>query len=328
MSMSKERLDQIVDAIHAQPELTGVVVGLYDGLLCSVASSGSMVAMAFREKAVIVELIGSSGDSVEVPDVPTDMSQPPGLITNRSRVWSELAGAGLNCSFAVISGVGVLGSAAGEVPTAGASTFLLIVAWTGFVTTGIQCINGVVRTVEAVRAPDSDSLARWDQSKIYTMSFLIVDAVGIGAAVLTAPAAVKNLLGVLERRGGMASSQKLAAMGREARAKEIQSAMLKARQNVQSAKELEQALKDALSAKTLRRVAAGNVVVASRNAGTINKVITDETARRLERAILDIVGVVDSPIASGLPSTVVGSASGSVNALGGQIIHVVGLDAG
>jgi hypothetical protein len=48
-----------------------------------------------------------------------------------------------------------------------------------------------------------------------------------------------------------------------------------------------------------------------------------ETARRLTRAILDVIGPVDSPIASSLPSTG-GSASGSVNAAGGQLIHGVG----
>lgn len=65
---------------------------------------------------------------------------------------------------------------------------------------------------------------------------------------------------------------------------------------------------------------------AARNPTAVSDVIADETARRLSRAIFDVISSVDSPIASGLPSKWVGSASGPVNAAGGQLIHVVGLD--
>jgi hypothetical protein len=67
----------------------------------------------------------------------------------------------------------------------------------------------------------------------------------------------------------------------------------------------------------VRRVAK-NAVIAARNATVVSDVIADETARRLSRAIIDVVGSVDSPIASGLPCKWVGSASGSVNATGGN----------
>lgn len=325
MSLTKEQLDRVVAAIHAQPELTGVIVGYYDGLMCSVADQGYKVALPYWEKAVIVEEIDDSSGTVEVPSDPTDSAQPPGTITNRSRIWSEFAGAGLNCGFAVISGIGVLGGAAAEVPSGGTSTFLVVVAWAGFATSSIQCINGIVRTVEAASNPDSDSLARWDQNRIYTVSFLVVDAIGVGAGLASLGPNVKNLLAVLERRGGLPTAQALAKMGRETRAKAIQDALNQARRNPDSAKVLDQALKDALSSKTVRRVAK-NAVIAARNATVVSDVIADETARRLSRAIIDVISAVDSPIASGLPSQWVGSASGSVNAAGGQLIHVVGLD--
>ena len=135
------------------------------------------------------------------------------------------------------------------------------------------------------------------------------------------------LLAVLERRGGLPTAQALAKMGRETRAKAIQDALNQARRNPESAKILDQALNDALSSKTVRRV-ANNAVIAARNATAVSDVIADETARRLSRAILDVISAVDSPIASDLPSKWVGSASGSVNAAGGQLIHVVGLEVG
>ena len=64
----------------------------------------------------------------------------------------------------------MLGGAAAEAPSGGTSTFLVVVAWAGFATSSIQCMNGIVRTVEAASNPDSDSLARWDQNRIYPPS--------------------------------------------------------------------------------------------------------------------------------------------------------------
>jgi hypothetical protein len=325
MSLTKEQLDDVVSAIHSQPELSGVVVGYYDGMMCSVADYGAMVSLNYWEKAVIVEEVDEDGQSVLVPVDPTDTAAPPAKITNRSRIWSELVGAGLNCGFAVVSGVGVLGGAAAEVPSGGTSTFLVVVAWAGFATSSVQCINGVVRTVEAATNPDSDSISRWDQNKIYTISFLVVDAIGVGAGLASLGPNVKNLLAVLERRGGLKSAEELAKMGRDARGKAIQDALNAARRNPESAKILDQALKDALSAKIVRRVGR-NVIIAARNSGTVSDVIADETARRLARAVNDVIGSIDSPMASSMPSNWVGSASGSVNAVGGQLIHVVGLD--
>ncbi len=325
MSLTQEQLDAVVRVIHSQPELTGVIVGHYDGMMCSVADPGAKVALAYWEKAVIIEEIDDDA-SAEVPSDPTDTAQPPAVITNRSRIWSEFAGAGLNCGFAVISAVGVVGGAAAEVPSGGTSTFLVVVAWAGLATSSIQCVNGIVRTVEAATNPDSDSLARWDQNRIYTVSFLVVDAIGVAAGVASLGANVKNLLAVLERRGGLPTAQALAKMGRADRAKAIQDALNQARRNPESAKILDEALKDALGSRTVRRVAK-NAIIASRNATVVSDVIADETARRLTRAIIDVISSVDSPIASGLPSDWVGSASGSVNAAGGQLIHVVGLDA-
>ena len=149
----------------------------------------------------------------------------------------------------------------------------------------------------------------------------------MGAGLASLGPNVKNLLAVLERRGGLPTAQALAKMGRETRAKAIQDALNQARRNPESAKILDHALKDALSSKTVRRVAK-NAIIAARNATVVSDVIADETARRLSRAIIDVISAVDSPIASGLPSKWVGSASGSVNAAGGQLIHVVGLDVG
>lgn len=325
MSVSKETLRGMVDVIHDQPELIGVAIGLYDDLQCSVVDTGVVATKAYAQVGVVIEVVKDGEESV-VPTVPTDQPQPPRSITNSSPVWTELKGAGLNCGFTVVAGVGVAASAAGEIPSAGTSTFLLVASWTGVVTSGLQCVNGLVRSVEAFRNPDA--LARWDQSTAYKWSFLIVDGIGVAAALATLPMALKNLYAVLQRSGGLMSAEALAKLGREAKAKEIEKALAAARRNAKSALELDKALSDAVSAKALRRIAAGSAVIAARNSAAINQVISKETTRRLARGILDVISAVDTPIASAFPPSSVGSASGSVNATFGFVIHVVGLDAG
>jgi len=90
-------------------------------------------------------------------------------------------------------------------------------------------------------------------------------------------------------------------------AQAIQDALNQARRNPESAKILDQALQDTLSAKTVRRVAE-NAVIAARNPTPVSDVIADGTARRLSRAIIDVISSVDS------------------HRSWGQLIHVVGLD--
>jgi hypothetical protein len=342
MSLNKTQLDNLIDAIHEQNELAGVIVGLYSGQMCSVAYPGDKVALPYWDVAVIIEEVDAGGRSVIVPINPTDM-QAPGLVTNRSRMWAEFRGAGLNCTFTVAAGVAVAGAAAAELPSGGTSTFILVASWTGLVTSGLQCVNGIVRSVAAVTNPDSDSLAQWDENSLYSVSFLIVDAIGVVAALITLRPAIKNLIAVLQRSGGLASTEALGAMGRAARAKAIRDALAQASRNGDSAKVLQQALKSAgITAGTVARVARSEVI-AARNAKVIAEAISRETARRLIRAVIDVLASADSPIVSSMPATWVGSASGSVNkaievaknatapgsltAQSGVILHVVGLDA-
>ena len=102
-------------------------------------------------------------------------------------------GAGLNCTLAVISAVGVLGSAAAEVPSAGTSTFVMVIAWTGVVASGVQCVNAITRSYQALMNPESESLSRWDDSSIYSSSMLVVDALGVASALTSLPRSVTNL---------------------------------------------------------------------------------------------------------------------------------------
>jgi hypothetical protein len=199
----------MVDAIYLEDELYGCQVGFYGNGTCSVMSSGLMPSINFgRIIAILEETAGESGvlvDSDLLDTSPTVVPDVPEFTSNGSRATSELVGAGLSCGFAVVAGVGVLGGAAAEVPTAGTSTALVVVAWVGFVSSGVQCVNGIVRSVEALRNPDKNSLQQWDENTIYTTAVLIVDLVGVVGAIASLPTATRNVLAILERRGGLAA---------------------------------------------------------------------------------------------------------------------------
>jgi hypothetical protein len=234
-----------------------------------------------------------------------------------------MIGAGLSCGLAVVSGIGVLGGAAAEVPTAGASTVIVVLAWTGFVTSGIQCVNGVVRAAEAIHNPASNSLQQWDTNKIYSTSILIVDAVGVVSGLASLPFATRNLLAVLERRGGMVTAERLAAMSRAERPAAIQRAVGEATRTPEGRQALEAALRDAgLTERQAAQVLAHGAGTA-RRAGIVARVISQETARRLNGSLRDAIGTVAGAAASATPESLFGSASGSVNAL---IVHITSRD--
>ena len=316
----------IVQAIHSHTELYGCIIGFHGNNQSRVLHEGYIPSSNYGRVMVIVEEssiaqseVNVQSTSYEVSPEPT-VALPPAYITNSSRVNAELTGAGISCTLAVISGVGVIGGVAAEVPTAGASTLLVVMVWTGFVTSGIQCVNAIVRSVEAVQNPDSNSLQRWDSNEIYSTSILIVDAVGVVSSLISLPFATRNLLAILERRGGMVAAGQLERMSRPARQEAIERALQQATRTPEGRAAIEQALREAgLNARQVAQVMAHGAGTA-RRARVVSQVITAETARRLNATIRDIVGGVSGVVASGTSSRSTGSASGSVRAV---MVHVL-----
>ena len=285
-----------------------------------------MPSRNWRRVAVIVE--ETEGDSGVVVDValldtsPSIVPDVPDFVSNKSRATSEFVGAGLSCGFAVVSGIGVFAGAAAEVPTAGASTVLVVVAWTGFATSAVQCVNGIVRSVVAVEDPDSNSLQQWDDNWYYSNLCLLVDAIGIAAAVVSIPAAAKNFYAVLQRRGAMVTEQALAGMNRAERQATMRLALQQAVRTPEGRAEVMKALRAAgLSEKQAAQTIAFGAAT-TRRAGVTLRAISEVTATRLSRHLLSAVSGGLTPLVSATPSRVTGSASGSVNAV---IVHVVNL---
>jgi hypothetical protein len=69
----------------------------------------------------------------------------------------------------------------------------------GAATGGIQCANGLVRVGAAFADLEGNSLEVWDRNQVYSVAILIVDAIGVVAAVGSLPYAVRNLWAVMSR---------------------------------------------------------------------------------------------------------------------------------
>lgn len=316
--ISEEMLNSIVRAIHEQPELQGCMIGFEGNGQSRMLHSGYMPSTNFTQKLIIVEALATPNQSVwatGITTTPTEVLTPPAFITNGSHFWRELRGAGLSCGLAVVSGIAVSGGVLLEIPSAGTSTVLVVAGWTGLGMAGLQCGNGLVRSWQTMANPDSDSLQQLDDDRIYKTLFLAIDAVGIAAAVVQIPLAVRNLYAVLQRRGSLSAVDELSRLSRAERAAQTKEALRRATQTPEGRQAVEAALREA--GLTQKQVAQsfGYGAETTRRATVVSKVISTETTTRLNTTIRNIISGFAGIGVSATPSSWTGSASGSVNSL-------------
>lgn len=320
--ISEQLLREMVRRIHAFPDLNGCRVGLYGNYQCRVLHPGYNVGPNSERVLVIIEEV-----ETDDPTVLRDLRQwataqggsPAGapnplVVTNRSRLGPELAGAGISCGLTAVAFFGVAGGVAAEVPTGGAATFLVVAAWTGFVTQSIQCANGLARIMEIRISPESDSLEQWDHNNFYKYFMLIVDGAGVTTGVASLPFAMRNLWAVLSRQRSFAacglSLDRLKAMNRAQRLQAIQEVVGEASRTPEGRDALMLAARESgVGAKSIQ----STVGLSVRNADRMVNVVRDETIRRLKGSLAEIGGSIGGFGASAMPSRLVGSASGSVS---------------
>lgn len=243
----------------------------------------------------------------------------PQIITNKSRLESELVGAGWNCFMTGVSAVGMVVGMAGEVPSGGTSSFLLVAAWIGIGANALQRANGMVRVTEAFQNPTSNSLQDWDDSSSYSTVFLLVDALGVFSGLASLPAAWRNLWAVISRQRGFVarglSLEKLKAMNRFARFKVIREVFEEAAKTPEGRTALQRAAAEAnVSAASFARE-----TMSVRQSMTMVRVISKETQMRLINSLVGVLSPLTGAAASATPARWSGSASGSVN----WVINVV-----
>lgn len=330
-------LKKLVEAIHSDPAFSGCMVGFQGNNQSRVLHAGAIPGSKYNRIVIIEEISAESAaerkgkarpvmsstkngsGAVQVTDT------PPFIVTNKSMIGSELVGTGLSCGLAVISGIGVLGGAAAELPTGGASTLLIIAAWTGFVTSGAQCVNGLVRTATAYLDPEDNDLQRWDENSMYSITMLVVDALGVVSSVVSLPAASRNLIAVFQRHGKLKqSAEALVKMNRSARGVAVRDAIREASKTPEGRKAVELALKESkLTAKQAANVMKSGADSARRSRVVVGAIQKD-AAVRLNAALRDVLGGYAGIGVSGTPQAWTGSGSGSMNALGSWAGNTMG----
>jgi hypothetical protein len=321
MTIPEPVLKQIVWQIHGMHELAGCVVGYYGDRTARTIGWPSCVTLNSENVAVVVEELSLQGSATaKIVTAPTARQ----IVTNRSRLGTEVIGAAGACTLAAVSGVGVIGGVAAEVPTAGASTFLVVASWTGFAMGAIQCGNGLIRVGAALADLGGNSLEEWDKNQIYSVGILLVDGVGVASGVTTLPFAVRDLWAVVARMRQFnamnLSFDALKQMNRLERLRALAKVFKDATRSHEGGAALLKAAQDAqVSAKTLNFAREGLSV---RHANTLRKIIGEETVKRLHAGLLNLGGNVAGIGFSATEQKHTGSGSGSVN----WVIHL--LDAG
>jgi hypothetical protein len=317
------KLQEIVRAIHAEKDFYGCIIGYYGENQSQVLHEGIVPAIAYSKVVVIIELTPLVDVGPMSPDLPAEMTEVevvPPIVTNKSRLVPELVGAVASCGLTGLSALGMVAGAAAEVPTGGASTALVILGWTGVATSGLQCINGIVRSAEAIANPDSDSLEQWDKNDVYKWSFLIIDGVGVATSVVGMAAGMKNLWAILERRGGLMAADKMANLSRAERAEAVRRAIAQASQTPEGKAAVAKALKEAKLKPNQVKQAMTRGVSTVRLSKKAMAAVSADAASRVFKSTRDILAGVAGLGVSASSSKYTGSGSGSLNAI---IMHFV-----
>ncbi len=114
--VSQDLLYRLRDTINSFPELAGCRIGFQGNHQSRMLSAGNPNSANYRIIILIEETDEDLGLQGNVNQAPI---AAPEKVLNKTRLWPELAGAGLLCGAATWSGIGVLGGAAAEPATGG-----------------------------------------------------------------------------------------------------------------------------------------------------------------------------------------------------------------
>ncbi|HEY2839891.1 MAG TPA: hypothetical protein VGJ26_12120 [Pirellulales bacterium] len=307
----------IAAALRRFPELDECIIGFEGDGQSRVLDYGKTSKPNSRCVGIIIEEVEADPESDrELVKMAALKSAPPAVLANRSRVVPELVGAGVSCALTTFSAIGVLAGVAGEIPTGGASTFLIVSAWTGLTMGGIQCLNGLVRVGTIFASPDDNTLQRWDSNLSYSMSILLVDALGVASGLASLPFAARNLWAALCRQRVFVAKgltmDSLRVMNRAERMRAISEVFEDAAKTSEGREALVRAAREAqIGPQTFQRAAGISV----RHAQSLRRIISDETVRRITASVRDVLTSVAVTGASATPASMTGSASGSINYL-------------
>lgn len=320
-------LRALVANIRSFPQLSGCEIGFHGNGTSRLLAPGLSTSAVSAAVGIIIEGVpladpatSSQTARLAAASAATPAVKPP--ILNKSRVNAELRGAGMSCTFALVSAVGVVGGLLSEAPSAGTSTFLVVAAWGGFLSSGVACINGLARVREVVVRPDDNSIERWEDDADYTLWMNVADAIGIASGAAALPSSIRAVVGALSRqRAFMArglSFASLKAMNRAERAKALSAVVQEVGRTPEGRLAITQATKEAqIGARALQ---SG---VSVKQAASLGRVLCEETIRRLFATSRDALLYAASCGGSLSSGAQMGAASGSLNLAYNYVIHLL-----
>ena len=189
--------------IDRNVELRGIRVVYYDGNQLHVVREGPPLCGPGLNALVIK------------PDVGATALQSSSAATAReSKLYSEILGAALGCSAAVVGWIVVGGSAGAAPVTGGASTFITALAMGATLASSAQCLNSGVRIYNEISSPVTNDWLDSQDWYIYTANTL--DAVSLAGAGAAAATTVRVAL-TLRRTTGKAMTEVLKGLSRQER---------------------------------------------------------------------------------------------------------------
>jgi hypothetical protein len=318
---SQTTLTRIKDAINRFPELRGCRIGFHGNLRSVMIDNGNPNSPNYRIIIIIEEPEVDLGLSF-VPKTSSVVLPQPARVLNRTVVGAELLGAGISCGLTVASGVMMAGATAAEIPTAGTSTILVVASWTGLVTQGLQCVNGLGRVIEAARNLDDYSLQRWDSVAWYSNTVLAIDGLGVISGVVGLGGTAATVRRMLTLKGALPAEEAMVKMTNAERIQAYHDSIMKISKSPSAAAELDEILKP-LGKRTIDRMQKGNEVIIRRSMVTVSKLVSQRTLNELTKSAKEIILTSAGITASAMPAQYVGSASGSVNWAGDKARNIV-----
>ncbi len=282
--------------------------------------SGDRCTDNYNRRYVVIE---------EVFAEPAEARTDPNFISNRSMIRRELVGAGLSCGFFIVS---VAGATAGAVAPP-----VMIVAWVGVATGGVQCLNGIIRASEAVGRPDENTLQVLDADPWYNKFILLVDMVGVIAGLAQLVMAGRNLFNAMMKQPTAVrlnlSADMLGRMSRTERAAMVRKLLSEVEQSPRGKEIVEAALQEAGVSSSVRNASHYGTLSAVKAGRIVNGMTTaqeaayrasliaiqTQVARALKESAKDNWSTPFSLATNAMPSALVGSASGIVN----YLIHCI-----
>ena len=319
---------QIVDAIYRLPELWGCVIIYLGNNQSKILSSGyayrtNLTMSPFGSPQTTYTSNSNSKIIIVIEDLDEPMATTPKPVIKENQQFqgSELKGTVINCAFAAVSLVGVIGGGASEPLTFGLSSAVVVAGYAGLVSSGAQCLNSVARTTVAYAAPNDNSLERWDSNTYYSFFTNAIDVVGVVTGVVGVAGAAREIKTFLRIKNLLASEEELNAMTRAQKIEAFNSGLKRASQEENIAKELKKILDQ--MGRAGNRMARGNPVIIRRELSNFTRTVSDATANALSRNAKSIVLTSINLGLNGAPATFAGGASGTLNKLGNMVIHII-----